>query len=116
MTRPIRYDVPVLLFLGGWVLVSSWDIGGLVGLVFPGLIGWILWIVALLRGVTGSLGGAGLGSDDRRIMRRIWLGSALAFVVLAAAELFMSRLMPASWRAFATHALHIRRVYRQYGP
>ena len=115
--RGPRPDVPVLTFVGAWLLVMSWDIGGLTGLLFPGLIGWVLWIVALLRAtIHRRKASAERNPSDRRLMRSLWLGCALTFAVISGGELFVSRLMPDAWRQTLVKTFHIRRVYRNYGP
>jgi hypothetical protein len=115
--RGPRPDVPVLTFVGAWLLVLSWDIGGLTGLLFPGLIRWVLWIVALLRAtIRRRPAAAERNPRDARLMRLLWLGCALTFGVIAGGELFVSRLMPDAWRQTLVKTFHIRRVYRNYGP
>ena len=39
---------PVFFLMGGWILFIGWYAGGTSGLLFPGAIGWIMWLVALL--------------------------------------------------------------------
>ena len=108
-----RYDVPILSVLGAWMLLLSWDIAGQTGLLLPGIAGWTMVLVALLRFATGPYA-AGPGAS--RAMGRLWLGCALAFLLVIGAELFLSRGMPQSWKDAAVEALHIRRVNRSYGP
>src|SRR5690349_21270420 len=86
-----RYDVPILGVMGVWLLVLSWDIGGVTGLIFPGVIGWIVALIALLRFATGPHA-AGPGAS--RAMGRLWLGCTLVFLLVVGAELFLSRGMP----------------------
>ncbi|WP_343716506.1 hypothetical protein [Inquilinus sp.] len=108
-----RYDVPILAFMGAWMLVLSWDIGGANGLVFPGGIGWTMVLIALLRFATNP---HLAGPRASRAMAGLWLGCALVFLLIVGAELFLGRGMPQSWRDAAVEALHIRRVDRSYAP
>jgi hypothetical protein len=112
------FDVPVMLFTGLWLLVMSWDAGGVQGLIFPGVMGWVLIMIALLRVVFRRLrrGAVMSGPSYRRALLWIWVICALAFAVAAGGELFVSRLMPDAWRQSLVKTLHIRRVYRNYGP
>jgi len=107
-----RYDVPVLGFTGAWALLLSWDIAGPAGLLLPGAAGWIMVLVALLRFVTRP--GAARPRASRA-MGRLWLGCAVAFLLLAGIELFLGHGMPQSWKDSLVQALHIRRVDRSYG-
>jgi len=107
-----RYDVPVLGSIGAWTLLLSWDIAGPAGLLLPGAAGWIMVLVALLRFVTRP--GAARPRASRA-MGRLWLGCAVAFLLLAGIELFLGHGMPQSWKDSLVQALHIRRVDRSYG-
>ena len=70
-------------------------------------------LFALLRFATGSRAASPRAS---RAMGRLWLGCALAVLLVVGAELFLGRGMPQSWRDAAVEALHIRRVDRSYAP
>jgi hypothetical protein len=113
-------EVPIQLFVGAWLLVLSWDTLGAVGLIFPGLFAWVAWAVALLRTIRRAPATARKAAEvapvDKRVIRWLWIGCALFFVIMSGSELFVSRLMPDSWRQHLVVALHIRRVYRNYGP
>lgn len=106
--------MPVLLFIGAWVLLMSWDMAGLAGLMLPGFLGWILLAVTVCRALTGSLWPR--QQKDRQVMTRLWFWGGLCFAILVGGELFLSHGMPQAWRDYWIEALHIRRVYRQYGP
>ncbi|MGA2055354.1 MAG: hypothetical protein ABSG88_08585 [Bradyrhizobium sp.] len=44
-----KMDLPFLVFIGAWFLLFSFDIAGGSGLIFPGVAGWVLLIIALAR-------------------------------------------------------------------
>lgn len=110
-------DVPILIFVGAWVLLLGWDVGGGEGLIVPGILGWLLWLIAALRILLARMRGRPLA--PRAVGRRgwvlAWAACAAAFLAIASAELFVSRPMPPSWKEAAAKALHVRTVYRTYG-
>ena len=50
-------DLPVLTFLGLWLLFFSFEAGNAGGLIFPGFFGWLLILIALIRVATILLRG-----------------------------------------------------------
>jgi hypothetical protein len=106
--------------MGAWQLVMSWDVGGTQGLIFPGLIGWVLCVVALLRATIRHRAAAALeiarDLAERRAVLWLWVACALFFAAAVGAEQFVSRWMPDSWRETLVKTFHVRRVYRNYGP
>jgi hypothetical protein len=72
-------EVPILLFVGAWILVLSWDTPGAVGLISPALFAWVAGAVALLRAIRRAPATAWKASQvapaDKRVIRWLWIGA-----------------------------------------
>jgi hypothetical protein len=110
-------DLPVLIFAGcSWLLVS-YEAAGETGLIFPGFVGWVMMLIALIRSVLILSRGHTFrpASVSRRAYAALWAFFVSIFVVLIVA-VFVVDHMPQTWRDALVKSLHIRRVYRNYGP
>lgn len=111
-------DLPILTFAGFWLLFFSYETGGTTGLIFPGLIGWVMLLVVLFRTTTILVRGRSFLPPyiTRRRYLATWAVCAGVFLLAASTELFVGHWMPQTWKDAVVNALHIRRVYRNYGP
>jgi hypothetical protein len=110
-------DLPILIFGGAFWLLVSYEAAGATGLIFPGFVGWIMMLVALIRTVLILSRSHPFRppSVSRRQYAAIWAIFVAAFLLLILIALFVDQ-MPQTWKDALTKALHIRRVYRNYGP
>jgi hypothetical protein len=109
-------DLPILTFAGGLCLLISYEAAGATGLIFPGFAGWLMMLVALIRTVLIlSLGRSFRPpSISQRQYAAIWTIFISIFLLLISAVLIVDH-MPQTWKYAIVKALHIRRVYRNYG-
>jgi hypothetical protein len=110
-------DLPILIFTGAlWPLVSD-EAAGATGLIFPGFVRWVLMLVALIRTVMILSHGRPFRppSVSPRQYAAIWALFIAMFLLLISIVLVVHH-MPQTWNDAIVKALHIRRVYRNYGP
>ena len=110
-------DLPILIFTGGFWLLVSYEAAGATGLIFPGLVGWVLMLIALIRAVLILSHGRSFRplSVSRRQYAAVWALFTAAFLLRVSIALAIDH-MPQTWKDAIVKALHIRRVYRNYGP
>jgi hypothetical protein len=111
-------DLPFLTFIGAWLLLFSFDLGGGSGLIFPGIFGWAMLLIALVRALSILLRRRSFiqGYVSTREYVRLWAFCGVMFLAVTSAELFVTRWMPDSWKDTFVKALNVRRIYRNYGP
>jgi drug/metabolite transporter (DMT)-like permease len=109
-------DLPILIFAGSLWLLVSYAAAGATGLIFPGFAGWIMMLVALVRAVVILSRGLSFRppSVSRRQYAAIWSIFISTFLLLIVAVLIVDH-MPQTWKDAIVKALHVRRVYRNYG-
>jgi hypothetical protein len=111
-------DLPVFTFIGAWWLLLGFDAAGASGLIFPGVFGWMSLLFVVIRVLVTWLRGRRFCPPylSRRGYATAWTTCAAVFLLIASSELFITRWMPESWKEAAAKTLHVRRVYRNYGP
>jgi hypothetical protein len=111
-------DLPFLIFFGAWFVLFGFDLGGRSGLIFPGIFGWVMLLIALVRVLSILRHRRSFVPKyvSRRDYARLWAFCGLIFLSMTSAELFVVYGMPASWKDAFVKALHVRRVYWNYGP
>lgn len=118
MAQDTGMGLPILIAAGAWVLLFSIDLNGRAGLIFPGAAGWLLLVIALVSALSTWRRRRPFHPPyvSARAYAATWAICAAAFLLLASSELFVTRWMPDAWKEAIVKALHIRRVYRNYGP
>jgi hypothetical protein len=111
-------DLPIFTFIGAWLLLLSFDAAGVSGLIFPGIFGWMSLLFVVIRVLVTWQRRRPFRPQylSKRGFVMVWAISAALFLLISSTELFISRWMPQSWKEAAAKTLHVRRVYRNYGP